>query len=298
MRGVRFLQANESFSRAGTVRGLHFQWNPYMGKLVRTIRGHMIDVALDIRKGSPTYGQIVAYDMPVQGDEDFAEWIWLPPGFAHGNTFPQDTVIEYFCSGEYSPGNEAGISPVADDLDWSLCDPALRDQFQSIARDDAADDRQGPPRARRWPGGPPMNDPGISSTMTSADSRPSRDRSTASPAPFGVDRHPGPQQGHHHSPVPRCLAGRNRRRSRSRNHRRRRRIVRPHPIGARRLRLPHPRHPQRNRPRVRRGLQRRRRGGHRRVPRPAEQRHHPHQPAGWPTSSPTPSPTPKRPSSA
>lgn len=134
MRGVRFLQANESFSRAGTVRGLHFQWNPYMGKLVRTIRGHMIDVALDVRKGSPTYGKIVAHDMPVQGDEDYAEWIWLPPGFAHGNTFPQDTVIEYFCSGEYSPGNEGGISPVAADIDWMLCDPALADQFQTIVQ--------------------------------------------------------------------------------------------------------------------------------------------------------------------
>jgi dTDP-4-dehydrorhamnose 3,5-epimerase len=134
MRGVSFVQANESFSRAGTVRGLHFQWNPYMGKLVRTIRGHMIDVVLDIRKGAPTYGQIIAYDMPVQGDEDFAEWIWVPPGFAHGNTFPADTVIEYFCSGEYSPGCEAGISPVANDLDWSLCEPLLRDHFQAIAR--------------------------------------------------------------------------------------------------------------------------------------------------------------------
>jgi dTDP-4-dehydrorhamnose 3,5-epimerase len=134
MRGVRFLQANESYSRAGTVRGLHFQWNPYMGKLVRTIRGHMIDVVLDIRKGSPTYGKIIAYDMPVQGDEDFAEWIWVPPGFAHGNTFPMDTVIEYYCSGEYSPGCEAGLSPLADDLDWSLCAPKLRDQFQAIVR--------------------------------------------------------------------------------------------------------------------------------------------------------------------
>jgi dTDP-4-dehydrorhamnose 3,5-epimerase len=135
MRGVRFLQANESFSRAGTVRGLHFQWNPFMGKLVRTIRGHMIDVVLDIRKGAPTYGKIIAYDMPVQGDEDYAEWIWVPPGFGHGNTFRTDTVIEYLCSGEYSPGNEAGISPVARDLDWSLCDPALADRFQAIARD-------------------------------------------------------------------------------------------------------------------------------------------------------------------
>jgi dTDP-4-dehydrorhamnose 3,5-epimerase len=134
MRGVRFPQANESYSRAGTVRGLHFQWNPYMGKLVRTIRGHMVDVVLDIRKGSPTYGKAIAYDMPVRGDENYADWIWVPPGFAHGNTFPIDTVIEYLCSGEYSPECEAGISPVANDIDWSLCEPELLDQFQSIAR--------------------------------------------------------------------------------------------------------------------------------------------------------------------
>lgn len=134
MRGVRFVQGNESFSRAGVVRGLHFQWNPFMGKLVRTIRGHMIDLVLDIRKGSPTYGHAIAYDMPVVGDEDFAEWIWVPPGFAHGNTFTADTVIEYFCSGEYSPGCEAGISPLAADIDWSLCDPALLETFLANAR--------------------------------------------------------------------------------------------------------------------------------------------------------------------
>ena len=82
LRDVDFVQANESFSRTGTIRGLHFQWNPHMGKLVRTLRGHLIDVALDIRKGSPTFGNIIAYDMPVNGDEDFNEWIWVPPGFA------------------------------------------------------------------------------------------------------------------------------------------------------------------------------------------------------------------------
>jgi dTDP-4-dehydrorhamnose 3,5-epimerase-like enzyme len=71
--------------------------------------------------------------MPVRGDEPYSEWIWVPPGFAHGNTFTEETVIEYFCSGEYSPGNEAGISPVAVDLDWSLCKPELADQFRSIA---------------------------------------------------------------------------------------------------------------------------------------------------------------------
>ena len=134
MNGVRFLQMNESFSRPHTVRGLHYQWNPFMGKLVRTVRGRMIDMVLDIRKGSPTYGKIIAYDMPVTGEEDFSEWIWVPPGFAHGNTFTEDTVIEYLCSGEDSPGNEAGISTIAEDIDWSLCSPELASLFQQISR--------------------------------------------------------------------------------------------------------------------------------------------------------------------
>ena len=132
MEGVEFVQTNESFSKAGTVRGLHFQWNPYMGKLVRTLYGHMVDLILDIRRGSPTFGKAIAYDMPSNKSEDFNEWIWVPPGFAHGNTFLEDTSIEYFCSGEYSPGNEAGISPLAEDIDWSLCDQSLRETFHEI----------------------------------------------------------------------------------------------------------------------------------------------------------------------
>src|SRR3989442_12162468 len=111
-KGVEFLQANESFSRPGTIRGLHFQWNPYMGKLVRTLEGHMIDLVLDIRKGSPNFGKILAYDMPARMNAEWDEWIWVPPGFAHGNMFVDDTLIEYLCSGEYSPGCEAGISPL------------------------------------------------------------------------------------------------------------------------------------------------------------------------------------------
>ncbi len=133
LRGVRFVQANESFSRTGTIRGLHFQWNPYMGKLVRTLHGHLIDLALDIRKGSPSFGQIVARDMPSRPTDDANEWIWVPPGFAHGTILLEDTAIEYFCSGEYSPGCEAGISPLAPDLDWSLCDPALKAAFDGMA---------------------------------------------------------------------------------------------------------------------------------------------------------------------
>jgi dTDP-4-dehydrorhamnose 3,5-epimerase len=133
LRGVEFLQINESFSRAGTVRGLHFQWNPYVGKLVRTLQGHMVDLALDIRKGSPTFGRIIAYDMPARSDQDFNEWIWIPIGFAHGNLFLEDTAIEYFCTGEYNPSCEAGISPFAEDLDWSLCDLRWKEIFDRIA---------------------------------------------------------------------------------------------------------------------------------------------------------------------
>ena len=133
MKGVEFVQANESYSKRGTIRGLHFQWNPYMGKLVRTLTGRMIDMVLDIRKGSPTFGKIILYDMPADNTADYAEWIWVPPGFAHGNFFTEDSMIEYFCSGEYSPGCEAGISPLAGDMDWTLCDPDLKKLFDRIA---------------------------------------------------------------------------------------------------------------------------------------------------------------------
>ncbi len=133
MRGVEFVQCNESRSRPGTIRGLHFQWNPFMGKLVRTLSGRMVDIVLDIRKGSPTFGKIICYGMPSKPDADYSEWIWIPPGFAHGNFFTEDTLIEYFCSGEYSPGCEAGISPLAEDIDWSSCDPKLANEFKEIA---------------------------------------------------------------------------------------------------------------------------------------------------------------------
>jgi dTDP-4-dehydrorhamnose 3,5-epimerase len=132
LKGISVLQMNESWSQAGTIRGLHFQWNPYMGKLVRTIFGHMVDLALDIRKGSPTCGKIVAYDMPAAVDRDYDEWIWVPPGFAHGNYFSQVSQIEYLCTGEYSPGCEACVSPFATDMDWSLASTELTHEFRSL----------------------------------------------------------------------------------------------------------------------------------------------------------------------
>lgn len=130
--GKDFLQANESFSKKNVARGLHFQWNPYMGKLVRTLQGRMVDMVLDIRKGSPTFGKIVAYDMPADPKRNYDEWIWVPVGFAHGNFFTQESAIEYFCTGDYSPSCEAGISPLAPDIDWSLCNPKLKAEFEQL----------------------------------------------------------------------------------------------------------------------------------------------------------------------
>lgn len=130
--GGNILQANESRSRAGVVRGLHIQWEPVMGKLVRTVSGRMVDLVLDLRKGSPFLGRVIACDMPADPDRDWDEWIWVPVGFAHGNYFTEPSAIEYFCTSAYGPGCEAGISPLAPDLDWSLCDPALREEFHAL----------------------------------------------------------------------------------------------------------------------------------------------------------------------
>lgn len=128
------LQVNESYSKKGVIRGLHFQWNPYMGKLVRTIKGHMIDLFLDIRIGSPTFGKIAAFDMPANFQENYSTWIWIPVGFAHGNIFLEETTIEYFCTSEYSPGNEAGINPLSNDLDWSSCDKKLKKIIDQVIK--------------------------------------------------------------------------------------------------------------------------------------------------------------------
>jgi dTDP-4-dehydrorhamnose 3,5-epimerase len=133
LHGVTFVQQNESYSKSYVIRGLHFQWNPFMGKLVRTLYGHMIDIFCDIRKGSPNFGRIAMYDMPADNQVSFGEWIWIPPGFAHGNYFLQDTGIEYMCSGEYSQGCEAGLFPLSDDLNWSFCEEKLKNQLFNIA---------------------------------------------------------------------------------------------------------------------------------------------------------------------
>lgn len=132
LHGVALPQTNESYSRAGVVRGMHFQWNPYQGKLLRTLHGRMVDLFLDIRLGSPTFGQAAMHDMPSTPEQDYAEWIWVPAGFAHGNFFTIDSRIEYMCTGEYSPGCEGAVSPLATDIDWSKSDPGLKAEFDQV----------------------------------------------------------------------------------------------------------------------------------------------------------------------
>ena len=147
LRDQEILQINESLSGKGVCRGLHFQWNPFMGKLLRTLSGRMVDMVMDIRKGSPNYGKIILHDMPADAGSNEDEWIWVPPGFAHGNWFTETTRIQYLCTGEWSPGCEAGISPLSPDLDWSLCDPELRKEFQDLAGGDislSGKDREAP----------------------------------------------------------------------------------------------------------------------------------------------------------
>jgi dTDP-4-dehydrorhamnose 3,5-epimerase len=129
---VDFPQMNESFSQARVLRGLHFQWDPAQGKLLRTQSGRMVDIFLDIRHGSPSFGQAAMYDMPASNEADFSEWIWVPPGFAHGNFFTEASRIEYLCSGEYNAAAEGSISPLAPDIDWSLCDAGLKGEFDRL----------------------------------------------------------------------------------------------------------------------------------------------------------------------
>jgi len=104
----RFVQDNHSFSaERGVMRGLHFQAPPKaQGKLIRVTRGAILDVALDIRTGSPTYGQHVAVEL---SSENWSQ-LWVPPGFAHGFcTLSADVEVIYKVTAEYSPADEGGV---------------------------------------------------------------------------------------------------------------------------------------------------------------------------------------------
>lgn len=123
VRPVNFVQDNESCSTRGVMRGLHFQRPPFtQSKLVRCVKGAVLDVAVDIRKGSPTYGRHVAVELT----EDNHLQFFVPRGFAHGFAVLSDVaVFQYKCDEFYHPEADGGISILDSSLgiDWRL-DPA------------------------------------------------------------------------------------------------------------------------------------------------------------------------------
>jgi dTDP-4-dehydrorhamnose 3,5-epimerase len=123
--GFTFVQDNESKSKKDVIRGLHFQQPPHeQGKLVRVIRGSVLDVAVDIRKDSPYYGKWCSAKL--SGDNKHIYWI--PPGFAHGFlTLEDDTVFSYKCTKVYHKESECTIRWNDPDLniEWGIADPCL-----------------------------------------------------------------------------------------------------------------------------------------------------------------------------
>jgi dTDP-4-dehydrorhamnose 3,5-epimerase len=134
---VSFRQDNESKSKKSVVRGLHCQAPPFsQGKLVRVIKGSVIDIAVDIRKNSPTYGKYV----PVLLSEENKTMFWIPAGFAHGFvTLEDDTIFSYKCTEVYNKAAERSILWNDPDLaiDWGVNEPVVseRDKQSPLFRD-------------------------------------------------------------------------------------------------------------------------------------------------------------------
>ena len=122
--GATFVQDNESLSRRGILRGLHFQEPNGQIKLVRVARGEVFDAVVDIRKGSPTFGTSYSTTLSAENHRQ----LWIPAGFAHGFcTLADDTVFLYKCSRYYSPSDERGIAwnDPALAIPWPIAEPTL-----------------------------------------------------------------------------------------------------------------------------------------------------------------------------
>lgn len=127
---IEFIQDNQSLSNTGVLRGLHFQIPPFaQGKLVRVITGAVLDVAVDIRKNSPTYGQHVSIELTEENKTMF----YIPAGFAHGfATLRDNTIFSYKCTNTYHKASEGTILWNDKDLniDWKLENPLLSEKDQ------------------------------------------------------------------------------------------------------------------------------------------------------------------------
>lgn len=130
-----FVQTNESYSKAGTIRGLHMQWSPPQGKLIRTVWGRMVDMILDIRPNSETFGKAIMYEMPADPSASYGELIWVPFGMAHGNFYNDESKIEYMVDSPWGGAEgEGSISPMSEDIDWSMCDVKLKKEFDHLCQ--------------------------------------------------------------------------------------------------------------------------------------------------------------------
>jgi dTDP-4-dehydrorhamnose 3,5-epimerase len=125
---VKFIQDNQSLSNEGVLRGLHFQAPPYdQGKLVRVITGAVLDVAVDIRKNSPTYGEHIGIELTAENKTMF----YIPPGFAHGFLTLQDnTIFSYKCTNLYNKSSEGTVLWNDTDLkiNWNISNPLLSEK--------------------------------------------------------------------------------------------------------------------------------------------------------------------------
>ena len=120
-----FIQENQSLSlKKNTIRGLHYQGPPHaQGKLVRCVKGRILDVAVDIRQGSPHYGESVSIELGPENDRQ----LWIPGGFLHGfRTLEDDTIVNYQCTEAYAPECEGAVLWNDPDLaiDWGIDAPA------------------------------------------------------------------------------------------------------------------------------------------------------------------------------
>ncbi|MEW6214253.1 MAG: dTDP-4-dehydrorhamnose 3,5-epimerase [Nitrospirota bacterium] len=129
-----FVQDNHSKSVKGVLRGLHYQKNPKaQGKLIRSLRGRIFDVAIDIRKGSPTYGKWVSIELSGENNQ----MLYIPSGFAHGFLVLSNIAeIIYKCTEEYSPENDKGIIWNDPDIniDWPVENPILSEKDRGLPR--------------------------------------------------------------------------------------------------------------------------------------------------------------------
>ena len=127
-----FIQDNQSFSTKGVLRGLHFQNEPFaQGKLVRVITGRVIDVAVDLREDSPTFGQHEKFIL----DSTLNNMVWIPEGFAHGFVTLEDSIFSYKCTNVYSKASESGVIWNDPDLqiDWEVENPLVSEKDLLLA---------------------------------------------------------------------------------------------------------------------------------------------------------------------